>query len=210
MQRLLRLIEFVFIFIMIPLSYYLKLINIHMIILLALVTVFALMILLMDKSFNRRRLWNIKALPASFKRIFLIFLINAVIIAAGVIYFDSETLFGFVKRSPVTWAFVMVFYPALSAYPQELIYRAFFFHRYQILFPGRWQLIIASALSFGFMHITFKNPIAIIFTLVGGILFACTYEKTKSLASSTFEHALYGCYIFTIGLGQYFYHGAVQ
>jgi len=28
-------------------------------------------------------------------------------------------------------------------------------------------------------------------------------------AISSFEHALYGCWLFTIGLGQYFYHGTI-
>ena len=41
----------------------------------------------------------------------------------------------------------------------------------------------------------------------GGLFFADTYAKTRSLAAVYFEHALYGCYLFTIGLGFYFYHG---
>ena len=31
----------------------------------------------------------------------------------------------------------MIFYPLVSVYPQEIIFRSFFFHRYRDLFP-RW------------------------------------------------------------------------
>jgi membrane protease YdiL (CAAX protease family) len=47
-------------------------------------------------------------------------------------------------------------------------------------------------------------------TLVGGLLFAHTYWKTRSLLVSAIEHALYGCLLYTIGLGRFFYHGAVH
>jgi CAAX protease family protein len=65
-----------------------------------------------------------------------------------------------------------------------------------------------SAVAFSFAHIIFRNPIAVIFTLIGGLLFAWRYAETGSLFTSSFEDALYGCWMFTIGLGQYFYRGA--
>lgn len=46
-------------------------------------------------------------------------------------------------------------------------------------------------------------------TFVGEVLFATCYAETGSLATSCFEHALYGCWLFTLGLGQYFYHGTI-
>jgi uncharacterized protein len=102
----------------------------------------------------------------------------------------------------------MVLYPVLSVYPQGIIYRAFFFERYRTLFPNSVLLIVASAVAFSFAHIIFRNAIAVIFTLVGGLLFAWRYADTASLFTSSFEHALYGCWMFTIGLGHYFYRGA--
>ena len=41
-------------------------------------------------------------------------------------------------------------------------------------------------------------------------IFASTYSKTKSLALVTIEHGLYGISLFLIGLGWYFYGGAVH
>jgi membrane protease YdiL (CAAX protease family) len=96
----------------------------------------------------------------------------------------------------------------LSVYPQGLVYRAFFFERYRSLFPNPAVLIAMSAVAFSFAHIIFRNPIAVGFTLIGGFLFAWRYGETRSLFTSSFEHALYGCWMFTVGLGDYFYRGA--
>jgi len=102
----------------------------------------------------------------------------------------------------------MALYPVLSVYPQGIIYRAFFFERYRGLFPNALLLIMMSALAFSFAHIIFRNPIALSFTFIGGLLFSWRYSGTGSLFTSSLEHALYGCWMFTIGLGQYFYKGA--
>ncbi|MEU4707697.1 hypothetical protein AB0G00_14815 [Nocardia salmonicida] len=41
-----------------------------------------------------------------------------------------------------------------------------------------------------------------------GVLFATRYQRTRSLLTTSVEHALYGILMFTIGLGDFFYHGA--
>jgi membrane protease YdiL (CAAX protease family) len=105
----------------------------------------------------------------------------------------------------------MAGYPLFSVYPQGLIYRAFFFHRYRPLVEAcaplvrAWLLIVVSGATFALMHILFHNWIAVALTFPGGILFAVRYCNTRSLAVSSIEHALYGCFLFTIGLGQFFY-----
>ena len=72
---------------------------------------------------------------------------------------------------------------------------------------GKWGLLIASAAAFGFLHVIFRNSLAVSLTFFGGVLFAWRYMETGSLFTSSLEHALYGCWLFTVGLGQYFYHG---
>ena len=69
------------------------------------------------------------------------------------------------------------------------------------------MMVIASAVAFGFVHIVFLNPIAVGLSVVGGVLFALTYLRTRSLLMAAIEHGLYGCLIFTVGLGRYFFHG---
>lgn len=105
------------------------------------------------------------------------------------------------------WAAIMILYPALSVLPQEMIYRRFIFRRYaKLLPPGRFR-VAASAGAFAFAHIIFLNPWAVLLTGIGGVLFAETYARTQRIPYVWLEHALYGCLIFTIGLGRFFYTG---
>lgn len=55
-----------------------------------------------------------------------------------------------------------------------------------------------------------QNWLAVAMTMAGGGLFAWRYDRSRSLAAVWVEHALWGCLIFTIGLGRYFYLGAVR
>jgi membrane protease YdiL (CAAX protease family) len=150
------------------------------------------------------------ALPGKMGVILAIFAVGALGIWVGARRFAPELEWSFVRQQPVFWAVVMVAYPVLSVYPQGLLYRAFFFERYAGLFPGKWAMIVASAAAFAFLHIIFRNWLAVGLTFAGGLLFAERYAETGSLATSSFEHALYGCWLFTVGLGQYFYHGTVE
>jgi uncharacterized protein len=42
---------------------------------------------------------------------------------------------------------------------------------------------------------------------LGGLLFSLTYQRSGSLLLTSIDHALFGNFIFTIGLGQFFHHG---
>jgi len=200
--------EMIVLFVALPLGFRFKLVPLPPIPALWVLAAYCLYRLLADKAFDRRALWNPEALPASALQIFALFAGAALIVAAGVYFLAPRLLFNFVLRAPAFWALVMVLYPVLSVYPQGIIYRAFFFERYRGLFPGPAMLIAVSAVAFSFAHIIFRNPIAVGFTLIGGVLFAWRYAETGSLFTSSFEHALYGSWMFTIGLGEYFYKGA--
>lgn len=154
-------------------------------------------------------MWQSQALTrANIMPILRRFIISAAAIAAYVVLVEPERLFGFIASKPVFWALVMLIYPLLSVIPQEVIYRAFFFERYKPLFSSDKIMILMSALAFGFAHVVFNNMLAPLFCLIGGYYFSLTYQRTRSLALVWFEHSLYGCFIFTIGLGWYFFHGA--
>ncbi len=126
-----------------------------------------------------------------------------------VVYFMApQLLFSLIRRSPGLWALIFLLYPLLSVYPQELLYRAFFLHRYQPLFGRGWGMLLASAMAFGFVHIIFRNSLAVALCVIGGFLFSLTYQASGSLLLACLDHAIFGNFIFTIGLGQFFYHGA--
>jgi len=209
MPRLALILEFFILFVALPLGYRFSPVRIPALPLLWLAAAYAWWQLMRDPHFNRTLLWNAPALPGRLVWILSVFVIVALSIWMGVRFFAPELEWSFVRRSPAFWAVVMVLYPVLSVYPQSLLYRAFFFERYTGVFPGKWTMIVASAGAFAFMHIIFRNWLAVALTFAGGLLFAARYAETGSLATSGFEHALYGCWLFTVGLGQYFYHGTI-
>ena len=200
--------EFVVLFVLLPLSFRFRLVPLPPIPALWLLMAYCLVRLLGDPAFDRSALWKADLLPAAAPQILAIFAACAALVSAGVYVLAPGMLFNFVRRAPGFWALVMMLYPILSVYPQGIVYRAFFFERYRPLFPNPELLIAMSAIAFGFAHIIFRNPVAVVFTLAGGLLFAWRYAGTGSLAVSSFEHALYGCFMFTIGLGEFFYKGA--
>jgi membrane protease YdiL (CAAX protease family) len=210
MPHNLLVLEFLLLFVVLPLAYRFSPVRIPALPLLWLVCAYAASQLLRDPGFDRTRLWNLQPLATHAGVILSIFAVAALSIWLGVRRFAPHLEWNFLRSRPVLWAVVMVAYPVLSVYPQALLYRAFFFERYAPLFPAKWTLIIASAAAFAFLHIIFRNPLAVSLTFAGGLLFAARYSQTASLATSSFEHALYGCWLFTVGLGQSFYHGAVR
>lgn len=204
-----RASEFILLFLGLPALFAFRLLNVPLIPFLLFVMACCLIVLLRDRRFDRRQLVNAAALPTQARSIALTFVLGAAGIALFAALYDPARLFELVEQHPLLWLAIMVLYPLLSVYPQELLYRTFFFHRYRVLFRNRYLMILASATAFGYMHIVFQNVIAVAMTLAGGLLFAHRYDKTRSTLASSLEHALYGCFIFTVGLGWYFYSGSI-
>lgn len=152
--------------------------------------------------------WNWAGLRAGAPRVLLRFALLAALVTLAVWQFAPHSFLSFPRQRPGFWLLIMVLYPVLSVWPQELVYRSFMFHRYRPLFGGGLRYVIASALAFGFAHVMFLNWIAPAMTVIGGALFATSYRRHRSLALSCLEHALYGDMIFTVGLGMYFFSGA--
>ncbi|MCE7006329.1 CPBP family intramembrane metalloprotease [Kibdelosporangium philippinense] len=176
--------------------------------LLVVLGVAAVFYLLRSPSFDRGSLWRPGRLPAELPSIAFLWFITAVGSTVVVLFTRPDLFLGFPRTEPVMWGFVMVLYPVLSVYPQELIFRAFMFQRYQPIFGDGYGMIAASAVAFGFVHIAFGNWISVVLSAAGGWIFASRYRKSRSLFTVSVEHGLYGMLMFTVGLGIYFYHGA--
>ena len=76
------------------------------------------------------------------------------------------------------------------------------------MFGGGGGFVAASALVFGYAHIVLLNGVAVAMTVPGGALLAWAYARHRRLHLVCLEHALYGCLIFTVGLGRFFFSGA--
>lgn len=146
---------------------------------------------------------------------FLVFSIGA----AGVIYgfvmaYAPYRLLAMPLRRPELWLTIMALYPLVLALPQEILFRALFFGRYGRLFgadrPDRvWIAIAANALVFGLAHLFYWNALAIGLSMVGSVFFAHAYLLRGSFPLAFFLHAVAGQLVFSLGLGVYFYHGAI-
>ncbi|MCA0152829.1 CPBP family intramembrane glutamic endopeptidase [Winogradskyella vincentii] len=112
-----------------------------------------------------------------------------------------DHLFIVLLNKPILWIAILFIYSLFSVYPQELIFRTFFFQRYEALIKNKTLFIYLNAVLFSLAHLFFKNSLVILLTFIGGLLFAHTYYKTKSTLLVSLEHAIYGCWLFTIGMG---------
>lgn len=204
-----RLAEFVAIFGLLPLTFFIWPTTGVLIPALVVGGVACVVVLWRDPAFDRRRLLNVRAVGGQWRMIAAFGLIGMASMLAGVAYFDPDRLFWLPRNKPGLWAAIMIGYPLMSVYPQQVIYRAFLMHRYRAVFPGRWTMIAASGGAFCFGHVMFQSWLAIALTLIGGVLFAWRYDRSKSLAAVWLEHTVWGCLIFTIGLGTHFFLGAV-
>jgi membrane protease YdiL (CAAX protease family) len=206
-----RLIELVFLFVILPGILYLYRLQIKGLVIpiLILVALTCLILLLSDLTFSRILLWQKKDFARMLISIVIRFMIGGVLLTLVVWISDAAMIFNFPRSNFRIWMMVMILYPVFSVYPQELIYRVFFFHRYRDILTSKVSMIVASGLAFGFMHVILGNVIAVLLSTVGGIMFAYTYSKSRSIVLTSIEHGLWGDLIFTIGLGMYFYSGAI-
>lgn len=179
-----------------------------------------------DRRFDRRSLWNSPAFKKELPRIVATALIAFGIMVGFAAYVSEQAWaptrngavavepLGFALRNPEMLLIICVLYPLFSVYPQEIILRTFFFHRYTPLFGKGWPTTIASALTFAWVHVLFVADrgdalqwIPVYLCVPAGLLFGYTYNKTKSTIASACEHAMVGDLMWIAGLGWYFFAG---
>ncbi len=136
------------------------------------------------------------------KRIGITFLVIALITTVFVYFVAPDNLFFVPRTNPGLFVIILFIYTFLSVWQQEIIYRTFFFKRYEALFEHKYLFIFVNAIVFSLAHIFFKNTLVMVLTFIGGLLFALTYFKFRSTTLVSIEHALYGNWLFTVGMGQ--------
>lgn len=139
--------------------------------------------------------------PLFWKRSGITLILIAIITTIFVWITDNEVLFNVLLNKPKLWILILFVYSFFSVYPQELIYRTFFFQRYHVFFKSSNLLIFINAIVFSFGHIFFRNSLVLVLTFLGGLLFAVSFNKTRSTLLVSIEHAIYGCWLFTVGMG---------
>lgn len=101
--------------------------------------------------------------------------------------------------------FAVVVYPFFSALPQEIIYRKFFYERYEPLVSHKHLPLLMNMVLFSLAHIYFQNFIALALTFFGAFILSRTYFRSKSLLFVSIEHSVFGMALLCSGLNDFFY-----
>jgi membrane protease YdiL (CAAX protease family) len=192
--------ELIILFIVIPVLYLFDTIPVHKVIPLVALLIYCGSILLIKKPANA----SCFSIKANWKIILALFITTSIAVYLFIYLYVSKGLFADLPENRKL-LYMILMYPLLSAFPQEVIFREFFFYRYGTLFRNPAWMVAVNMLLFTFAHIYFASSIVIIFTLVAGTIFAITYMRTRSLLVVSIQHSLYGLMILTSGLAQHFY-----
>lgn len=174
------------------------------------VTLAALVYLRRRKALCARQWRGTEPVRRHFAGVMAFFVPTALALTLLTWWWVPERLFAFPAGNPRMWTIVMIAYPLLAAYPQEVVFRAFFFDRYAPLFRRPATTIAANAAGFGLAHLFYGNWVAPVLSGLGGALFAYRYHRTGSLLLVSLEHGLWGDFLFTVGIGWFFYSGSIR
>ncbi|NVK25606.1 MAG: CPBP family intramembrane metalloprotease [Gammaproteobacteria bacterium] len=72
------------------------------------------------------------------------------------------------------------------------------------IFRNKTLRAYLSAFTFALAHLLFANWIAVVGSFIAGLVFAFTYIHSRSTLLVAIEHSLWGCWLFTTGLGVHF------
>ncbi|MGB0900496.1 CPBP family intramembrane glutamic endopeptidase [Halocynthiibacter sp.] len=120
-----------------------------------------------------------------------------------------DRLFAMLMYRPDVMLVIAVFYPLVSALPQELIFRVLFFRRYKPVIPSGVGAVWLNAALFSLAHLMYWSWVVAVMTFVGGLIFAWAYKTRESLPLAIVLHSVAGVVLFAFGMGIYFYSGAV-
>lgn len=196
-----KFIEFFLIFIIVPISFALEF-HVWIKMGIGIIGFVYIIFVLLKVESNKFKIAQYLNWKQFWKRTLLQLVGIAILTSIYVLIFDSKNLFVMPINKPLVWVVILFIYSFFSVYPQELIYRTFFFQRYKNLFKNETIFILVNAALFSLAHLFFRNTLVMILTFIGGILFALTFKKTKSTLLVSIEHAIYGCWLFTVGMGE--------
>lgn len=205
MSKFLKVLEIVIIFFLLPLLMKYNLIPLPRIIMLLLVFIVVLIVCIRKNYFPTA--WNYFPTlgKAYWLKIGAVYLGSFLLFVAYLSFILHETPFLILREKPLFMLIIALLYPFVSALPQEIIYRTFFFARYKSLFSKPIYLLLFNMVAFSWLHIIYNNIESIVLTLLAGLVFTLSYYRKRSLLLVTLEHSILGLIIFLTGMGQFFY-----
>lgn len=168
-------------------------------------TAIAALLLARTPGFRWRELGEGKV---NWREVVLFGLLVALVGTGVMLWLRPDAFLSLPRRAPGLWLMVLALYPLLSALPQELVFRVLFFRRYGALFASKQAAILANAACFSLAHLIYWNIPALALTFAGGIVFAHAWLR-RGFRQAFLLHAVAGQILFTLGMGVFFYSGAV-
>ena len=204
-KKIYLFIEFTLLFFGIPLFIFLDKDLIHPSIFLIPAILIISLILKYDTKFRLKELIAFQIRKADWIIHGIIVTATAILLLVGTTLFERENLFNLPRANLLLFISMCFFYPLFSAFSQEVIYRTYLYRRYNTLFNTNTLFIIASSVSFSFMHIVYYSPVSILLTLGLGLYLAQVYLMTRSVLFTAILHSILGILVFAVGLGHYFW-----
>jgi len=158
-----------------------------------------------QKDFHLRDLVKLNIPKKMWLKQGIIVLIVGILLILLVLIIEPDNLFNLPRGNWKIWLALFFFYPIFSAYAQEVVFRKFLFMRYKPILNKTWMIILASAVSFSFVHIVYFSVLSLILTFLAGVYLAIVYHQTRSVLFVSMIHGALGFFIFTVGLGQHFW-----
>ena len=118
-----------------------------------------------------------------------------------------ERLWSIILTAPYMLIAIAILYPLLLVVPQELIYRVLFFERYGNLFKNQSHAVFVNAVLFSFAHLMYWHIVVWLATFIGSFIFSYAYLKPRGFVQTCALHSLAGVAIFASGLGWLFFSG---
>lgn len=140
----------------------------------------------------------------------LVALATAAVGSALVLALAPQAFLSLPRHNPRLMVLIALFYPLLSALPQELVFRALFFLRYRSILPrGLAAQLALNGAVFALAHLLYWSWIVAALTFAGGLLFAWSFRVRGLFPEAVALHALAGVILFALGAGVWFYTGNV-
>ncbi len=206
----LKMGEMTILYLVLPILLVFDIISFPLMVVLVIMGTSVILFLQYDNTFDKRQYLNWNSGKKYLVPMLLFFALAGCVMVLTIWLVDSSQLFILLKENPQMLLMIAIFYPIFSVIPQGLAYRVLFFHRYANLFTSKWTQILVSAVFFSFGHVIYKSALVMFLTFIAGLIFAYRYQQAKSFLLSVIEHALYGVWLFTSGLGIYFIFSMVK
>ncbi|RDV11920.1 CPBP family intramembrane metalloprotease [Pontibacter diazotrophicus] len=197
-----KTVELLLIYVAVPLFTAYQLHGIYNLVPLLAMGLLLLILLLRSKRFHNRRF--LRLVPVNWKFLVGRFVFLSALVYGFMRFFHRDMLYYLPQENFDRYLLAVALYPFWSVIPQEIVYRAWYYHRYSDLFPNKKMSVLLNSAFFGFSHIVFGNWVAIIGAFLISFVFSHTYRKYNSLPIVVIEHFFYGAMIFSLGMGRFF------